>query len=230
MKGSLISNKTIVLTRVLDDSLRIANILQKQGYDSFIEPLIKIKYIDSSKKLFLENFDNQLIIVTSANALRFLSNINLNKTIKIICVGIESAKIANNLGYHNTKNASGNSESLLKYIIEHYDTSKRIIYPCAKVLSFDLTKELTLKGYKIKQIPVYESIAVDDFSSLFKEKLKNGEFDTIRFYSKFTAQTFMHLIKQNKFGNYLPNIKISCISSNVANVFDGKFLKKITLF
>ena len=98
-------------------------------------------------------------IFTSANAIRNLKLLNLDKNKLCFCVGAITEKIVRQQGYNNTISAGGTVNALKNIIInsDQLDKKKTLAYICGDNITSDLDQELKKEGFLIEKIINYTS-------------------------------------------------------------------------
>jgi len=206
---------TILVTRPKEEAKKTALSLEKVGFKTIIEPLIAIEQnFDAKSKISKLIKPKSVILITSANALPALCNIDRNQ--KIITVGKVSAAAIMNLGFNNVTAAGGDVASMINMINSNYPKNTDFLYLSADITSGDLQKSLKNNGYNCDKIIAYHAKPIDNFPNS-REKA-----DAVTLFSKRTAEIFIKL-DQGK----LCDKPIFCISCNVASAFDNTPYKKI---
>ena len=93
----------ILLTRPLEDCSEMILKFQSLGHQVSHLPLIRIEKVNYQEINFSEYGG---IVFTSANAVKFLNTLKLDKNIKCFCVGNATENKARSVGFQNTIAAS----------------------------------------------------------------------------------------------------------------------------
>lgn len=223
----MIKKKCIVITRPQLESQRTAQLLEKIGFETFIEPTISIEIIASTRPELLSAAGTaDAIIVTSLNALRALQEFQLPACIPIVLVGQEASLRAKEYGFVNTELAGENVDALCGYTKLNYP-GKKLVYASG----VNITKELSAMncGADVTRIMVYKTIPKEKLSVEFKHKLVNGEFYGISFFSSKNAEIFCELLKKENMENYIKPIFAFCLSEKIAE-YIKKYGFKATIY
>jgi uroporphyrinogen-III synthase len=200
-----LKNKTIVITRTLEQSKESAEIFQKLGAEVLTFPTLEITSPDSWKE-----FDNvvtkqskiDFIIFTSAHSVKMFvkrcEELSLKfdfNRIKVIAVGSKTSVVCgkNNVPVHIIpKEFSG--EGVIDELAD-YDLKGKIIFiPRSAIGREELPEGLKKRGAKIKTASVYNIGLPSDENILeYKEKLKNSNPDLFVFTSPSTFQNFVEI-------------------------------------
>ena len=142
-------------------------------------------------------------------AISELENLKLKKT---YCVGKSTAEIAIQLGFKNIcYPEEGNARSLINLISKDKDMLQTFHYLRGNKVSFDLKKELSGLGYKIKETIIYKQ-KNNKLSDNQKSLIMSGKIGGIIFFSASVAKLFCKDIQ------IVPNrFLFFCISDRVAN-------------
>ncbi len=200
-----LKNKTIVITRTLEQSKESAEIFQKLGAEVLTFPTLEITSPDSWKE-----FDNvvtrqskiDFIIFTSAHSVKMFvkrcEELSLKfdfNRIKVIAVGSKTSVVCgkNNVPVHIIpKEFSG--EGVIDELAD-YDLKGKIIFiPRSAIGREELPEGLKKRGAKIKTASVYNiDLPSDENIREYKEKLKNSNPDLFVFTSPSTFQNFLEI-------------------------------------
>ena len=180
--------------------------------------------------IYLDQFD--AIVLTSANAIKYLKTENQKNNIVCFCVGSITEKIARMNGFTNTISAGGTVNALKHLIInsKKIKKNKKIAYICGDNLSFDLDLDLISEGYKIEKIVNYSSEKILDINIQNKELIKNNPPHYIFVYSQRSAQSFIEIVKKYSLYPLMTGSTVMCISKKVASVFEKEKWQKIKIF
>jgi uroporphyrinogen-III synthase len=199
-----------LITRPFADAQLTAVSLTAMGIDSFIEPLLTIRPINT---ILPQNYYG--LIVTSSNAVRSLSNVDKSKP--LIAIGENTAETARQHGFTNVKNAHADVDNLIKYITHKYQPNiGKFIYAAGEITKGNLEQQLSAQGFSIEKIEVYQAIAAKKLSRACIEKFQQQKFGTVLLYSARTAEIFYNLITASKLENILSSTQAFCLSENVA--------------
>ena len=199
--------------------------LEKLNYEIKNYPILKVKKI-YTKKININTTD--IVITTSFNSIYYLSQLTHNRIFCLYTLGKAATLLAKKLGFKNIIECSGDSGNILKEFISNKNkliNRGNIIYAGAKEISFNLPKELSLLGYKVKRYKIYSSEAINQFSSDFVSLVKNKNIAWIILLSAKGARTFYANAKIFFNKEDLSYINFACISSNVAKNLNKKYFK-----
>ena len=139
----------ILLTRPLEDCSEMILKFQSLGHQVSHLPLIRIEKVNYEEINFPEYGG---IVFTSANAVKFLNTVKLDKNIKCFCVGNATENKARSVGFQNTIAAAIVfwKPTLLALFSVAFPTQKHLIF----LSNFTVFKNFTAFAL-VKTIPPY---------------------------------------------------------------------------
>lgn len=204
----------VLITRAKEQSEDIIHLLQKNGFDTLLLPLIQFQAINSSQLLSVfhsTNFD--WIIFTSTNTVKFfLKTILPSKLsgVKIAAVGKKTAQLLEDEGIDVsiipsdfTADALGKTIPVLPH--------EKVFIPHSALSNNNLREQLEAKNADVQTLAIYDNHAViyskDELTSLLTTTI-----DVVTFTS---GSCVLAYIENNI---HLPNAKIVCIGPSTAKV------------
>ncbi len=157
-----------------------------------------------------------------------MSQLTQNRIFYLYTLGKAATLLAKDLGFKNVIECSGDSGSILeKFIINRNTLINRgnVIYAGAKEISFNLPKELSCLGYKVKRYKIYSSEKISHFSSSFVSLVKNNSVAWVILLSAKGAKAFNANAKKVFNREELSYVNFACISSNVAKSLNKNYFK-----
>ena len=196
--------KNILITRIPNNSQELANHLEKQGCKIYFQPLFKIYQNPLPQNFFINQIDVDLnVIITSANALWALPQLTNSKSIKIFTVGAQSANLVRQLGFDQVLYPQNwGAQNLSDLILSHHD-SFNIVYLRGEKISYDFKTILLQNNFNYREVSVYKTQAIDDFSCSIIDLIKQNFFDEILIFSQNSLEIFYKLCVKNNLIEYL---------------------------
>ena len=219
----------IILTRPLIDTEDLMARILSLGHQIIHVPTLKI--LPSNKEIIdLGKFD--VIIFSSANAIRNLKFKNKKESLICFCVGSITEKIARLNGFQKTFSAGGTVLALQNLIMNSEEVKKdsKIVYVCGDNISYDLDKLLITEGYNLKKIVNYISLKIVDLNDKTLKLIKDNPPHFIFIYSKRSAESFVELIKKYSLSPMMTESIVMCISKKIADIFSISGWKKVDIF
>ena len=187
----------ILITRPLEDSKNLTEILVRKGYVCLAEPMLSIQ------KLSAKIPKVQIYITTSNNAEEFVPTSSIH-----ICIP------------KNGKNAN----EVLEHITSNYSPSDgKIIYLRGDVITLDIKQALRSQGFDADEIVVYKSAAPEELSKALLKDIYKIQVAT--FFSEQSYNNFALLAKKHNLKEAIKGIKLLALSEKIAkkaNKFDWK--------
>ena len=221
-------NKYIIIFRASGPlkNTYLANKLARLNYKIEDYPILNVKKIYTKE---IKINDNDVVITSSFNSIYYLSQLTQNRTFILYTLGEAATLLAKELGFKNIIECTGDSGNILLNFIKNNKNKKfnkgSIIYAGAKEISFNLPKELSCLGYKVKRYKIYSTEAISQFSSNFLNLVKKRNVSWIVLLSSKGAKAFQDNAKKALNKEDLSFINFACISSNVAKNLNKKHFK-----
>ena len=218
----------ILLTRPLADCSNLIMRFKKLGHLVSHIPLIKIKNVEYIEPNFN---DYSAIIFTSTNSVKNLNLININKTIRVFCVGSNTEKVARSHGFQNVISADGNVRALKELVLRTHDKKDgKLLYVSGEIISFELDIDLSNEGFEINRLINYSVEYNDEIKDDLIKELKKSIPDIVYIYSENSAKSFLNIIKTNHLIDSWMNTNLMCIGEKTSSVLNEVKWKKIFLF
>lgn len=217
----------VLITRPQECALTLANELQRLGYKTTIDSLIRIIPLSSLDLAPLSSFE--AIITTSQQAIRCLANLTNERSFPLWCVGTESAKLASNLGFQNIHTAEGTATNLVTTLAQTIPPflDKPLLHLSGDVIRIDIVNALQAKGIKAKRTIVYQTQEAKTLSSETYHAIKTRSLEAILFYSPRTAHIFKKLCKEAHLTSYCASLSAICLSNAISQEIQDLCWKKI---
>ena len=232
-----LKNKTIVLTRTVEQSKESASAFSELGADVIIFPTLEIvppSSWDEFDKIVSEQNKIDFIIFTSAHAVKMytkrLKELNLEihyKQMKVVAVGSKTYSICEkyNVPVHIIpKRFSGEGvvDALSKFDLK----DKTIFIPRSALGREDLPHGLRELGAIIKTVPVYNvSLPTKENISENIKKLNTGKPDLFIFTSPSTFENFMQIMDISNPMSYFKGYDVAAIGPTTQSAIENKRVK-----
>lgn len=207
----------ILITRPQESSYALQEKLHRLGHHVLTDPLIHI--VPQNPKVILESLSPtfEAIVTTSQHAIICLSKMITRRDFPLWCVGVESASVAQDLGFQNIRWAEGSAENLLNQLLTTITLPSPypIIHLSGDVIRLDIAKALQEQGIAAQRIIVYETQEATAFLKETQNALKASILDAVLFYSPRTAHIFQKLCLSNQLEKFCPSLKAICLSDAV---------------
>lgn len=227
-------NKTIVITRAVEQSKESAESFKQLGANVIVFPTLDIVPPESWSQfdsVIMGKAKIDFIIFTSAHAVKMFvlrcKNLNLNidySKIIIVAVGSKTAAVCeeNKIPVKiipSKFSAEGVIEELSNYDLE----SKVIFIPRSAIGREELPEELEKLGGIIKTAPVYNvSIPSEEKIKENLEKLNQSEPDLFIFTSPSTFENFLLILKIKDAPNYFLKYDVAAIGPSTKSAIEKR--------
>jgi uroporphyrinogen-III synthase/AcrR family transcriptional regulator len=232
-----LKNKTIVLTRTIDQSKESAAIFSELGADVIIFPTLEIvppNNWDKFDEVIMSSQKIDFVIFTSAHAVTmFIKRCNdLDKQVdfgkmKIVAVGNKTKSVCeeNNIKVDIVpKKFSGEGvvEELSKYDLQN----KLIFIPRSAIGREGLPNGLEELGAKIIAVPIY-NVSLPSKESVKQniEQLNLGKPDVFIFTSPSTFENFLLIMNINNPVSYFKNYDVAAIGPTTKSAIENNKVK-----
>jgi uroporphyrinogen-III synthase len=208
----------LLITRPEPDASRSATALNKLGFKTLIEPMMRI---ENKPNMHIDATGVQAFLVTSANGARAFAAATENRSVKVLAVGSATADALKEANFTNIHMAGGDVQSLAVQVVKICTPAAgRLIHIAASNLAGNLVGLLKVAGFKCDKVVLYSADAVTELGANVIDKLEKGEISGVLFYSPRTAAIFTGLIEGAALGHLLKPIMAWCLSRAVAEKLD----------
>lgn len=229
-----LKNKTIVLTRTVEQSRESAAIFSELGANVIVFPTLEIvspNSWDLFDSVILSSQKIDFIVFTSAHAVTmFIKRLNdLEKlfdfkNVKVVAVGSKTKSVceANNIRVDIVpKNFSG--EGVVDELSKHNLTDKLVFIPRSAIGREDLPKGLEELGAKILSVPVY-NVSLPPPESINKslKQFNNNKPDVFIFTSPSTFENFLLIMNISNPVAYFKNYKVAAIGPTTKQAIENR--------
>ncbi len=227
-------NKTIVITRAIEQSKESSETFKQLGANVIIFPTLDIVPPDSWSQfdsIITGKAKIDFIIFTSAYAVKMFTlrcnelNVKLDfNRIKIVAVGNKTAAICerHNIPVHiipQKYSANGVINELSNYDLE----SKVIFIPRSAIGREELPEELEKLGAIIKSAPAYNvSIPPPEIIKDNLERLRQSTPDIFIFTSPSTFENFLTILKISEPVNYFVRSEVAAIGPSTKTAIENR--------
>jgi uroporphyrinogen-III synthase len=168
----------VLLTRPLEDSRALAEILEPDGIEALIWPLTRIVPTVMELKLPLRTGG---LLFTSANGVRAFAALVERRDLPALCVGRATAEVARKAGFRNCFSANGDARALA-------DLARRsgiddFFHPRGHDTAGDLAGWLAGTGQRVTEAVLYEAQETGPPPASIGALLNRGKIDLVTVWS-----------------------------------------------
>ncbi|GAB4173662.1 MAG: hypothetical protein Kow00108_08540 [Calditrichia bacterium] len=226
-------SRKIVITRSLEQSKDLIQILGKEHIPYIIAPVIKIiplPLTDQLKKILHQIDTYDMVLFTSSNAVRYFFYFLLNQfipqkkyaKIRYACLGEKTKKTLESYGYKAEfigKTTTG--DRFISDFLEHYQKLNRlnIFIPVSKLADQSKFNRLKIKDWEIETVPIYNTVRNQSLPESIIQQIKEEKDIVLTFFSPSAVRFFLEIIPVTHFN---PNWTIAAIGDTTRNALEQK--------
>ncbi len=215
----------VFITRALEDARATARKVEARGYQTLIEPLLRIHPLE-----WVEPGWSGIpaVIITSHNALQGFDGHAVPRDRMFFVVGARTASGLRARGYIHVTGTVEKSEDLpypLRLQIRPEEGT--LLHLTSPHAHDDFYQALRDEGYPIAARHVYRAEESDQISAAAAEMLAEGRVDAALFYSARTVRIFEGLTHRQNAAAGLKKTRALCLSPAVAAACNEKLWKSV---
>ena len=216
----------VLITRYASAATKLAAILESEGFETQLEPLLEIKF--NLQPVSLEGV--QAMIVTSANGATALARSTEDRHQTVFAVGGATATALEEEGFNNILSAGGNVTALKKLVSQTLSPDAgTLVHVSGEHIAGDLGRELTDDKFSVRRKILYRAEIASVMSDATTAAFGGHKIDVVLFFSHRTATTFASLVIEAGLENDLTSISAICLSEAVANPIKSLSWQKIEI-
>ncbi|MEI4829472.1 uroporphyrinogen-III synthase [Bacillus sp. FJAT-53711] len=209
--------KTVLITRAKQQAKEMSTEVRKQGGIPLEIPLLHITAVsnESFQQVRDELDTYNWIIFTSKNGVNFfLDGIkqSLPHTIKIAAVGVKTKKELEKRGYtvHFVPTAFV-AEAFAEEFVSYIGSGTRVLLPKGNLARDVIPEALRGHGAIVRELVVYETAVHVQKREQLIDALQSRGIDVITFASPSTVQSFIALLEDENWREWIKECTIACI-------------------
>ncbi len=215
----------VALMRPIEDARRSAQLLQKRGIEPVFAPVIEIR--PTGARLPNEEFD--AILVTSANAVAFLSPVDIALLEKrpLYAAGERTAAAAAAAGLRQAEHAAPDAATLAQWLVARLPPASRLLYLAARDRKGELESTFRAAGHAVDVVENYVAEARPQWSAEEIEALAGC--GAALHFSRRSADQGIVLARRAGLEGRLRSILHACISKDAAEPLRSIGAKRIVV-
>lgn len=206
--------KKVLITRAIDQARDFAFEIEVLGATPIFAPLLEV--IPLNPEIENSPFPHA-IILTSQNALVGVKIPQALKTLPVFCIGDETAKTAQNMGFRDVVSCHGFIDRLPNLVHKKNPGGRDLLY----LRGTDVRHKMgaILADYTVREIVTYDARAVRSFPPEIIEHF--GEIDVVTLFSPRTSQILAELVDKHELQGQISHIKLLSLSQAVLESVKG---------
>jgi uroporphyrinogen-III synthase len=215
----------ILVTRPAAEAERLAQRLRDLGHEPILSPAMDIHFENGPELPF---GGVQVILVTSANAVRALARRTEQREIPVFAVGPQTAEVARAAGFAIVQNANGDSNALARKVADRVSPcAGKLLYVTGDISSGFIRNELSQAGFHIEVLQLYRMSERVALSEAAMAALDSGTVDAVMLFSPRSARAFVQQVVRAGLQNQCEKLGALCISPAVAEALDPLCFAKV---
>lgn len=205
----------VVITRAENEAARMAQSIESIGCTPLVASMMEIEL--NENPIDLTGF--QGVLITSANAARALERANEDRDIPIYCVGPQTRKFAESLGYKNVTNSFGGNKNLPIYLQRETSPSKGpILFLHGGNVAGSPVQDIQKVGFRVTSRKVYGAAPIKSLPEDVRAEFeKDVPPEVVTFMSIRTFKLFRQVMQDEGLLPKLRDCMAVCISPAVAD-------------
>ena len=204
----------ILITRPEPDSIKLSNLLKEKKIICHVDPIISFEYMKLKDTIIKQNS----FVIASVQALQAIVENKISENKKFIngefyIIGKKVKEEAERIGVKNIVKTFYEFSSFA-FFLRKQNTINKTQYFSGNVIS-DSAKELVNEGL-LEQSIVYKYVTSKKFSRETLNLFAAKRIKSVALFSKFTAHTYLQLIKHHNLMDYSKQMSYFCLSSNIS--------------
>ncbi len=203
----------ILITRPQPQAAATREKLVRNGHYTDVAPMMEIRFLP------LRDFQGgrwQGLIFTSANGVKAAEKLTIDRGLPAYCVGDATADAAKSAGFSDVRIAGGNADRLYELIRNRPPPAgATLVHFAGRHIAGNLAERLAADGYRVERVTAYEAERVAAFPSTIADRIKQGEYDAVLFYSPRTAKIFAELAEAEGLSAHMAGVFAVCLSEAV---------------
>ena len=186
------SQPPVIITRAQPGATATAAHLAEMGIGSIVSPALNLQLKKPVPEIPLLGASG--VLFTSANGVRFFSEVSADRSLQAWCVGPSTAAAARDAGFAIVHNADGNSEDLAELVIAWSNPKSGHFVHVANTAAGSILRDRLLDaGFEIEFVGLYEPVEAVRLSPAAEDALRADAAVCVLIHSAKGASSFAKL-------------------------------------
>jgi uroporphyrinogen-III synthase len=205
----------LLVTRPAADSAALAALLEAQGHEVLIDPMLEVKPIEGAA-VDLDGVTG--LLFSSANGVRAFAALSDRSDLVAYAVGDRTAEAARAAGFGQVESANGDVEALAKLVAERRKPEDGILlHVSGAVRAGTLAETLAALGFTVRHVALYEAVPAASLAPATIQAVTSGGLDGVLLFSPRTAKHFADLVAAAELAEPARRLQAWCLSQAVAD-------------
>ncbi|MFB5662893.1 uroporphyrinogen-III synthase [Alteribacillus sp. HJP-4] len=227
-----LSGKRILVTRPLQQSEALADLIDQNGGTAVMLPLIKTTACEENRRHYtslVKQEKCEWIIFTSANAVFYFEKaleaekvIFNERSFQIAAIGPKTNAALAERGWHvDLLPETYVAESLAEKLIQQVKPGETVLFPKSRLARDVIPAELRAMGLECVEWPLYETIPEEENRDSLKSLVAEGGIDIITFMSPSAVKVFISFMDPAlpRTWKALPVVAVGPVTAEEARLF-----------
>ena len=202
----------IISTRPLDDALIDADVLSASGISCLPAPMMEIKPLPIDAEQLFDDVDAEAMALTSRHAVGLVAASRWAEK-PVFCVGESTARLAQEAGFKKVITGPGDGHGLAEVISQ--SKYKKIFWPSAVDVGFDLAKPLSEHGIHVERHAVYKAAETKMLPEDVVAAFKNNDVTAVMVHSGRAGIHLTEVMAEFELSDIMKDVSIIAVSGRV---------------
>ena len=202
----------VISTRPLEDALIDADVLAEAGITCLPAPMMTINPIDIDLDSLADTDDVGAVALTSRHAVGIIAGSRW-ANYPVFCVGDSTARLAIDAGMTQVMTGAGDGQGLAELIST--TSHRKIFWPSAVDVGFDLAKPLAEHGITVVRHPVYKAAETHSLSDEVLAAFRDEKIKAVMVHSGRAGVHLADGMAQYGLNDLMPKIDVIAVSARV---------------
>ena len=206
----------VIITRAEPGAGETAKRVRALGLQAIISPVLSLHRVEPLPDIPIDGASG--ILFTSANGVRFFTEVCAELNCKAWCVGPATLEAAQRAGFTDCVSADGASRDLVDLVVREGDPDRgHLLHVANTAAAGNVRADLMDAGFDVRFVGLYEPVGAESLSQDALRAMSENARTCVLIHSAKGAYSFARLIDdtQNK------NLTFICVSQNAAEPVRG---------
>lgn len=208
-------NKTILITRPLEDYAETASMVMASGFDPVACPMLRVELVTHQPP---EADRYQALVFTSLRGVDHLAAGPGLKELPVYTVGDRTADAARQAGYVKVTSAGADLNALEALLfLENLSPDKPLLHVCGE----DVVRPIAVPGRRFESLVVYRAVQAEELPAGALAVIQDRAPYGVLFYSARTAEAFVAAVKKGSLQPQFMTTRALCLADTMVESLRG---------